>query len=232
MVSNAKMNKFRGLKNLRFLSLEDTDGTYAMLEAAGMIAVNDVAKADIIVFNGGRDIGTEMYGETPVARGVPFEMGERDRHEKRIFESNPQTFKLGICRGAQLLNVLNGGHLFQDVNHHHSSHPIVDLETGEVYEATSTHHQMMRPDPARSVVIAVASQSTQKFCEAVTYLVTKDKLPPLSEGNDVEIAWYPHGRSLCIQGHPEYGSSTKSYTDYCLGLIERHYVESLVNVDA
>lgn len=219
-------------RTLRFCSLNDSveDGSAHLFAGAGMIAT-DYDGADIIVFNGGRDIGTAIYNETPISNRIPLKPSMRDQMECDIFDDFVGKDKLfvGICRGAQLLNCLNGGTLWQDVNNHNRDHKITDLITGRSYVATSTHHQMMRPNYKTGKVLAIAHESTSKYADNYKWLKGMDhgQIPYDCE-HDIEIVWYPETGSLCIQGHPEYIPNSH-FTNYCLDLI-RHYREEVRNV--
>lgn len=208
------------LPGLKFVSLHDTDGTAFYLKQAGMVEIHNPEEADIIVFNGGEDIATELYGEKPVMRRIPRVVSTRDQDERYVFEkySAMGKFFLGICRGAQLLNVLNGGKLWQHVNNHGLSHPITD-SSGDTYIATSTHHQMMRPGKLGEV-IATALEATAKMADGVSFEGSQDR----NVEADVEIVWYKGNRTLCIQGHPEYVPGSE-FANYCLKLIKDHYNE-------
>lgn len=105
----------------------------------------DITVADLVVFTGGEDINPELYHEAPI-EGIRFNK-KRDDYEKSMFNQarNYGIPMVGICRGAQLLNVLCGGRLWQHVDNHTSSHYLTDVITNEVTLVTSTHHQQMRP---------------------------------------------------------------------------------------
>lgn len=211
-------------KKLSFISLEDWGGlesTSFFMKLAGFTQTKQLEEADIIVFNGGADIGTQIYGEIPVMDRIPLYPSNRDKKECGIFEKyKGDKFFFGICRGAQLLNCLNGGTLWQHADNHGQDHPMVDIETGRIYNATSTHHQMMRPNISSGKVIAVASESDVKFAASGKYVPVRSD--DLIRGEDVEIVWYPESRSLCIQGHPEYVPGS-AYANYCVNLIKDKY---------
>jgi GMP synthase-like glutamine amidotransferase len=188
--------------------------------------VDDPSKANVIVWNGGEDIGTSIYSEQPVDRHIPFHKSKRDHDEIDMFnefKSDKSKLLIGICRGAQLLNCLNGGSLWQDVNSHGTSHSMYDLFTGETLRVTSTHHQMMIPGPD-AVIIGVSNESTYKNHEAGRELCKRSEL--IKDGKDIEIVWYPNTRSLCIQGHPEYVPGSR-FADYTLALMQRYWAESV-----
>ena len=77
-------------------------------------------KIDLIVFTGGADVSPEYYGEN---KGQHTSIDKkRDKVEYDMFQSLYMTPKVGFCRGAQYLTVLNGGKLVQHVTGHTSSH--------------------------------------------------------------------------------------------------------------
>lgn len=192
----------------------------SLLEGVGMTQVQ-LDDAQIIVFNGGADIGTSIYNEEPISLGIPHIQSIRDKREIEVFNKykDKSILKVGICRGAQLLNCLNGGTLWQDVNNHGRDHKITLLVNGKEIIATSTHHQMMRPNWDKAQLIAVAAEATYKYAQ-------HDNYPPALDSNDridVEIVYYPETNCLCIQGHPEYVPNS-IFANYCIDLIN-HYHE-------
>jgi len=217
-------------RNLPFYSIWESQynwGTMSsLLEDAGFERVADPESAHILVFNGGADIGTSIYNELPVFKGIPHSQSQRDKHEIGMFDRFVGSkFMMGICRGAQLLNCLNGGKLWQHVDNHQTDHDMIDLLTGKVMSVTSTHHQMMKPNMALAQVIGVSKKSFTKECEgelAKNYILPRE----LKEGEDIEVVWYPNTRSLCIQGHPEYVPGTP-FADWSIELMLSKYKDQI-----
>jgi putative glutamine amidotransferase len=80
-----------------------------------------VAAIDGLLLQGGADISPLAYGEQPLRpewAGDPM----RDRFEIELVQACVAAGKpvLGICRGAQLINVALGGSLHQDIPAHRS----------------------------------------------------------------------------------------------------------------
>lgn len=75
-----------------------------------------VDMTDALLLQGGADVSPTMYGQTPLR---PEWSGDivRDRYEIEFIEGFLTRGKpiLGICRGAQLINVAFGGTLYQDL---------------------------------------------------------------------------------------------------------------------
>ena len=76
---------------------------------------NDIGRFDGFIIGGGDDIAPDLYDGEP-AIDVRIDP-ERDRLELAILEhAVPRDIPvLGVCRGAQMINVFNGGTLHQDV---------------------------------------------------------------------------------------------------------------------
>lgn len=205
---------------LRFTSITSygaDGGVKELLEDAGMIST-PLPEAQVIIFNGGADIATSIYGEQPIDRFIPEQQSRRDIYEIDIFNNykDPSILKVGICRGSQLLNCLNGGRLWQDVNNHGQSHEMLVIATKEVIRVTSTHHQMMRPS-LDGEVLAVADVATRKYADGANFPAFRYD----DDHRDTEIVWYPKTSTLCIQGHPEYIPGSR-FANFSIDLI-RHY---------
>jgi putative glutamine amidotransferase len=76
-------------------------------------------RVDGVVVSGGPDIDPRLYGQEPTAELGPIDVG-LDRFEigfvRRALERDLPV--LGICRGAELLNVARGGTLVQHIEGH------------------------------------------------------------------------------------------------------------------
>lgn len=183
-----------------------------MFADAGFKGATGVEDADIICFTGGEDVDPSLYGEEAIPE--TYCNPARDEREAEIYGEAAGLGKpmCGICRGAQFINVMNGGKLWQDVNNHARAggHDVLDVRTGEIKKnMTSTHHQMMIP-AADGEILAVASLSTKKKSMSETRL-----LPAPEENGDVEVVWYQGSNSLAFQPHPEFaqGECRKYFLD-------------------
>jgi len=72
---------------------------------------------DGIIFSGGGNIDSLWYGEQPLEK-QSIETELRNRFERALFfvAKEKKVPILGICRGSQLINVLQGGSLFQNID--------------------------------------------------------------------------------------------------------------------
>lgn len=192
-----------------------------MMEEACAIR-SDMKHADIIIFTGGTDVNPSLYGEKRHKRTQTSDQ-YRDTLETKIYHAayTKKKFMIGICRGAQLLNVLNGGSLWQHVdNHTGTCHPI--LYTNEKKEkyivpVTSDHHQMMIPTDYAQVW-GKACETSRVECPDFTRMRAE------KHNDDIEIVYYKTTQSLCFQPHPEWGlvSCRELFMD-CVrrGMLER-----------
>jgi putative glutamine amidotransferase len=84
--------------------------------AAGIRADDLLGGVDALVLQGGSDVAPASYGETAIR---PEWAGDRvrDRYETDLVRSAIALDRpvLGICRGLQMLNVIFGGTLIQDI---------------------------------------------------------------------------------------------------------------------
>ena len=142
-------------------AVAQADGHVVMVppitESLGSIAAL-VARVDAVVLHGGGDIDPARYGEEPSTDQLYGIVPEHDTLEIAVLEAalTRDIPVLAICRGAQLLNVVLGGSLVQDLgteDHWYQLHP-VSLDYGSLVadamgtmrpaECHSVHHQALK----------------------------------------------------------------------------------------
>ena len=171
-------------------------------------AIEAMCRCDGLLLPGGEDVDPFYYGQTPTEKCGEI-VKERDHAEMNMLEAFLSTGKpiLGICRGAQLMNVYFGGTLHQDIkeisgcnhddwkrrsrgNHGVRLQPLTRL--AEIYEqeqmtVNSLHHQ------------AVAKTAPVLITSAV------------SEDGITEAVEHPeHPFCIGVQWHPEHMSATSA----------------------
>jgi putative glutamine amidotransferase len=172
------------------------------------------------IFWGGADVCPEIYGHKRSSQ-LGGTIYNRDRKELTLAQVclDKHIPMIGICRGAQLLNVFNNGVLVQHINNHTKHHTLQITEEspvtpGELITCNSTHHQMMVP--ARGAqVLAVCPEETTGV-DMLTDAPTKYK-------EVYEILYYPKTKSLCIQAHPEWMPQDSAFVTYCNKLIKHFF---------
>lgn len=102
---------------------------------------------------------------------------------------------LGICRGAQFLHVMNGGSLWQHLSNHTAPHGVIDVETGEIFAVSSTHHQAMRYSPEMTLVCTTIEPIADAF-------YGEGRTERKTDEIEVEAAVYHDTMTFCVQGHP------------------------------
>ena len=189
-------------------------GGYAyerMFKQAGFALDHSMQEADLLCFTGGADVSPELYGEDNVSS---YCSPERDKHEEQVFDwayANDVPM-VGICRGGQFLNVMNGGKMWQDVDNHAISgtHKAMCKYWGEIM-ISSTHHQMMRAGDGGEVLVG-ANLSTYKLNANVGIE---------GDGDDVEVVYYKDTKSLCYQPHPEIVNEAHQCRKHFLMLVDK-----------
>lgn len=160
--------------------------------------------ADLVVFTGGPDVNPAFYGEVRHQRtSVSPQRDDEDQATYNLCYSEGIPM-FGVCRGAQFLQVMNGGKLFQDVDNHYGDHSMWDIKNKlRIQRVSSVHHQSVIPD--RSLGMEVIAES---YTSKTRWKNPTDK----DEGYfaDVEAFFYPDTCSFGVQGHPEY----KGYYQY------------------
>jgi acyl-CoA reductase-like NAD-dependent aldehyde dehydrogenase/gamma-glutamyl-gamma-aminobutyrate hydrolase PuuD len=167
----------------------------------------DIYQCDGFVLTGGVDTHPSFYNGNTVYNNSPSTfMIERDYFEEKIYRYS-QLNKLpvlGICRGMQLINVLEGGKLIQDLdngNERHRKeesdkiHSIVAEDNSLLHEVSgsltgrvnSAHHQAIDPGSiGENLMVNAYDDDDEKIIEGLEFKDKTDK-----------------AFMLCVQWHPE-----------------------------
>jgi len=168
---------------------------------------SDFQYCDGFVLTGGIDVLPELYGG---AKDYPYRpetfLPERDEFEKEmyIYAQAHNIPVLGICRGMQYINILEGGTVFEDngeqLNLVHKKgtedkvhglslvagsllHLTAGIEKGTV---NSAHHQRVHPDHlGANLMISAYSEGEQPIIEALEF---KDKS---NKAFMLAVQWHP-----------------------------------------
>jgi gamma-glutamyl-gamma-aminobutyrate hydrolase PuuD len=179
-----------------------------------------IETADLVVFAGGADVDPALYGESAHATSKFFPARDSADIASYLICRNKGIPMLGVCRGAQFINVMEGGKLYQDVDGHQSNHPIYDLKHRKMIDPiSSVHHQMVRDNTEGGMeVIATCARST-------TRALNRDEEDTEKDHVDIEAFFYRSVCALGIQGHPEY-RGYPYFTNWVLELIEEYITHS------
>lgn len=186
----------------------------------GYEVVSDVEEADILQFTGGEDVTPSYYGHNHHPRTYNNE--NRDAKEEALFKhylgKKPM---LGICRGAQFLNVMNGGALYQHVDNHAlgGTHKLFSGMLQQEVDVTSTHHQMI----ITGNLAIVEGYVPNSLCDTKQYVDDERGVRDAEDMNsmDIEVVFYDQTDCLCFQPHPEFAGA-HSTREYYFKLIETY----------
>lgn len=208
----------------------------------GFIGAPSVEEADIVVFTGGADVYPGIYGEA-VDPAIRCSYNHaRDTNDLMVYNCALDKFKVGICRGGQLLNVLSGGKLWYDVDGHAGSphlayEPTEDGKLKKPIIVTSTHHQQFIKGVDGEVFL-VAYQSSIKVNANDQWMLDAEKRKPsyvhdqnnysiTDEEDDLEGIYYAKTGSMCFQPHPEYGEKGSEMRKFFFEKLEFYYQQFL-----
>ena len=190
--------------------------------------VKDIETCDGFILTGGIDIEPGLYGGTEDYPNAPDQyQTERDRFEEQIYRHAMKHSipVLGICRGLQLVNVLEGGGLVQDLGKENKQHKkeevdkeheiavvknslLFDITRQAVGRVNSAHHQGIVEDVLSDVFMPNAySFDEEKYIEGFEFR-EKDGRPFL----------------LCVQWHPE-RMKDKDENPFSKGIKEKFIAE-------
>lgn len=159
---------------------------------------------DGVLMTGGHDVNPKMYGEEKRSNcGLPNDT--RDNMEKYLFEKALETDMpvLGICRGIQLMNVLLGGTLYQDLPTEKTSD--IEHHMDAPYDRAA-HNVFVLPDTMLADIIGEGEYSVNSYHHQAIKEVAKDaEVMAVSEDGIVE-AICVHNKKFVVgvQWHPEF----------------------------
>jgi putative glutamine amidotransferase len=177
---------------------------------------DDLREKGALVVWGGGDISPSLYKKAVGKRtGADKQPGIRDRIEWALMHAAKERGMpiIGICRGAQMLCALVGGHLIQDVTDHGRSHPVTTSD-GRTITVSSLHHQMMYPFDVEHTLLAWSKDKLSKH-----YL---DVDTPVEVECEPECVWFPQVQGLAIQWHPEFMRKEEKANHYVRELIQQY----------
>lgn len=111
---------------------------------------------DLIIFSGGEDISPDFYGAPNIhCYGINPERDEMERDVFYIARDQKTPKLLGVCRGHQLINAMQGSNVIQDLEketgRHEGEHPLEIIKefsiVGQAFDkriVNSLHHQGVR----------------------------------------------------------------------------------------
>lgn len=169
--------------------------------------LHDYAEAlDGLLLQGGNDVAPQSYGEEPLQpdwAGDPV----RDRYETELVNAFVQAGKpvFGICRGLQLLNVMFGGSLLQDIHTQrpasraHRDASIYERHVHAVEVLPGTRLAELYPGTARASVNSIHHQGINRLAPG---FVVEARCP--DDGMVEAVRWQGPSFVAGVQWHPEF----------------------------
>lgn len=203
---------------MRKVYVEDGDiGVLRMFVDRGWTPADQPETADLICFTGGSDVNPLLYRTKKHPATLYNTQRDEDCVKLANLAEDYQIPMVGICRGAQFLNCYNGGTMWQHVQGHamRGTHEAIDIQTGETFDVTSTHHQMMCPsDEAQVILIGNLPVEIRREYDS------PQNINYLPESPDIEAVYYEYTNSFCYQPHPEYVNGSHKCQEYFFQKVE------------
>lgn len=178
----------------------------------------DVLPPKYEIFWGGADIDPSFYNRERSAMcgrsNIEKDTQDRALMKERIKQGVPI---IGICRGAQLLNVVNGGILVQHIDGHAigKEHFCTEVATNEVMSVSSTHHQMMIAHQDGQILFKDYTLTNGMHWDNVDEKYIYKYV--------TEVVYYPKTKSLCIQPHPEWMNQNSPFVHWINNFIKKEW---------
>lgn len=160
---------------------------------------------DGLILQGGADISPESYGEEPLRTDWEGDK-VRDAYEMELLHEFMEAGKpvLGICRGAQLINVALGGTLYQDIASQIESaglhlHTDYDRHNHEIVWDKGSGLADLYPGISGGAVVSIHHQSIKALGRGL-------RVEARSAADEIVEAIRLEGKAyvLGVQWHPEF----------------------------
>lgn len=163
---------------------------------------------------GGVDVDSARYNKPPHPR-AQYPNRWRDEEEfHTVMEYEAMRLPIiGVCRGAQLLCIANGGELWQHSIGHNDSHNL-QTKDGIIPNAEAGHHQIMKLDN-----IPEDNYKVIAWCPFKTKVFSENDEESILEAAP-EVVWFPKTHSLAIQPHPEWAGHGSHFRLWIDDLVE------------
>lgn len=158
------------------------------------------------LFTGGHDVDPQLYGALKSEKCGQANH-DRDLLEQRIFayalEEDKPVF--GICRGIQLINVLCGGTLYQDLPSEFHGTKKIEHHMQPPYDVPCHEVEIVSGTPLERLLNKLTLKVNSYHHQAIRDLADALKPMAISEDGLVEAVYMPGKRFIqAVQWHPEF----------------------------
>ena len=167
-----------------------------------------VDMCDGLLFTGGHDVSPELYHEKPLD-GLVESCAKRDVMEQIVLKKALEADKavLGISRGIQLINVILGGTLYQDLPSQHPSK--TEHHQSPPYDNPVHDVRILEDTPLFSCLHSDRLSVNSYHHQAIKDLAPGLEIMAVSPDDLIEAVYMPGKRFLwAVQWHPEYSWRT------------------------
>ncbi|MFD1733461.1 gamma-glutamyl-gamma-aminobutyrate hydrolase family protein [Deinococcus malanensis] len=197
---------FNGTSRRYAEGVEAVGGLPLLLPTLSDLAETYAAKVDAVLLTGGVDVHPRHFGEVP-KRGLGDIDEERDAFETALYRATRALGKpvFGICRGVQMINVLEGGTLWQhlpDAAEYWVDHTQVARPPALGHEVTfSSGTHLHATHGERSHVNSYHHQALRQLAPTLRVAATApDGLIEAVEGDGlIAVQWHPE---MLLPAHP------------------------------
>lgn len=168
---------------------------------------------DGIVFQGGSDLSPVSYQEDHLDEDRwPGDL-YRDKVELKIFEeaTSRKLPILGICRGAQLINVAMGGTLYQDLEMQTKSK--VEHRNAKLYDRVNHAVSLLDGSKLASIYQSNQIQVNSVHHQGIKKLASGLDIEAICESDQLIEAFsgsYQGSSILAVQWHPEFAHTVEN----------------------
>lgn len=166
------------------------------------MAKDYVEMVDAIIIPGGPDVSPLLYGEEPHAK-IGTTYPARDDFEYAIIDEARKAGKpvLGICRGAQLINIYYGGNVYQDLASQYEQEPLQHSQAARgflpVHTVAIEENSFLSPIFGKEAKVnSRHHQGLKKIGKGLRVIAkAKDGIPEAIENQEEGV--------FAVQWHPE-----------------------------
>ena len=192
-----------------------TLGANAGVSRLGISVRSYVRELDALVLQGGADVSPRSYGRQPMRTEWAGDI-VRDRYEMELLHEFMAQGKpvLGICRGAQLINVALGGTLFQDIATQcpqairHVDPDLYDELYHEVRFEPGSRLDGLYDGLERARVTSIHHQAVERLGSDLVVDARSS-----ADGIIEAIRWRGAGYAMGLQWHPEFHGGVHGLLD-------------------
>lgn len=183
-------------------------------EAPGLSTKEILKFTDGLILHGGADVAPSSYFEEPISDKWPGDR-IRDQYEIRLYHEAKAIGLpvLGICRGLQVINVAEGGSLYQDLNTQnrktkiHRDKDLYDEHCHQINLESNGFLSHIYPNTALATVNSVHHQGIKRLAKELVVEATSHDDGVIEAIRHETMLPSPVGLSpyiLGVQWHPEF----------------------------